>query len=291
MSRTKARTASSATRNAASILTGILAALTFVVMVTTNALANALPLNGVNTGQLSDEIPNLFVPTGLTFAIWGLIYLLLAGYVVVLLKEAFRKNSAGELWEAHDGWLFSLNALANAAWIVAWHWRLVSLSMLVMVVILATLLALEERNYRRFSGMSMGIGGKSVSRGLPLTRFFLTVPINVYLGWICVATIANATAVLVTMGWDGFGYDQQFWAVVVIVAGLVVAVGLVLRRNAVAAPLVVVWAYLGIILKRTAVDPDQSRAVWTTAAISAVIILGLLAGKLFGIIKSASYRS
>ena len=54
----------------------------FVLMLTMNGMANALPLNGVTTGQLSDEIPNLFVPTGFTFAIWGLIYALLLGYVV-----------------------------------------------------------------------------------------------------------------------------------------------------------------------------------------------------------------
>jgi hypothetical protein len=100
-------------------------------------------------------------------------------------------------------------------------------------------------------------------------RFFLTAPLNVYLGWICVATIANATALLVTAGWNGFGFDPQIWTVVVIIAGLAVAFGLIYLRNAVAAPLVVVWAYLGIVLKRTAVDPDQTRAVWMAAAISA----------------------
>jgi len=290
MSRISTSTESAATRNATSMMTGILATLAFVGMVTSNALANILPLNGVNTGQLSDEIPNLFVPTGLTFAIWGLIYLLLAGYIVAVLKEAFRRNSAGQRWEARDGWLFTANAAANAAWIFAWHWRMVPLSMLIMLVILASLIALEERNYKRFSGVHTGIGAKAASLGSPLMRFFLTVPINVYLGWICVATIANATALLVTAGWNGFGLDPQTWTVAVIIAGLVVALGLIFRRNAVAAPLVVVWAYLGIVLKRTSVDPDQTRAVWISAAISAVLILGLLAGKLIGLVKESGSR-
>ncbi|MGD9939528.1 MAG: tryptophan-rich sensory protein [Clostridia bacterium] len=282
---------SMAARNATSIMTGILATLAFAVMLTANALANALPLNGVNTGQLSDEIPNLFVPAGLTFAIWGLIYLLLAGYIAAILRESFRRNSAGQLWDARDGWLFTANALANAAWIFAWHWRLVPLSMIIMLVILASLYALEERNFRRFNGKQTGIGTRDTSLGSPLLRFFLTTPLNVYLGWICVATIANATALLVTIGWNGFGLNPQAWTVVVILTGLLLALALVYLRNAVAAPLVVVWAYLGIVLKRTAVDPDQTRAVWMVAAISAVLILGVLVGRLTGLIKEHYSRS
>ncbi len=291
MSKASTKTESVASRNASSIMTGVMATLAFAVMVIANALANALPLNGVTTGQLSDEIPNLFVPTGLTFAIWGLIYLLLAGYIVAVLKEAFRKNSAGQLWEARDGWLFTANALANAAWIVAWHWRLVPLSMMIMLVILASLIALEERNFKRFNGKHTGIGSRGANPAAPLMRFFLTTPLNVYLGWICVATIANATALLVTAGWNGFGIEPQVWTVIVIIAGLVVALGLALRRNAVAAPLVVVWAYLGIILKRTVVDPDQTRAVWIVATISAVLILGVLAGRLTGLLKGSNSRT
>jgi F0F1-type ATP synthase assembly protein I len=291
MSKASTGAESMATRNAASITTGILATLAFAVMLTANALANALPLNGVNTGQLSDEIPNLFVPTGLTFAIWGLIYLLLAGYIVVVLKVAFRKNSSGQLWEARDGWLFTVNALANAAWIIAWHWRLVPLSMTIMLVILASLYALEERNFRRFNMKQTGIGARGTRLGSPLLRFFLTVPLNVYLGWICVATIANATALLVTSGWNGFGLDPQAWTIVVILTGLVVALALVYLRNAVAAPLVVIWAYLGIVLKRTAVDPDQTRSVWMVAAVSAILIAGVLVGKLTGLIREHHSRS
>jgi hypothetical protein len=47
-----------------------------------NALANILPINGKNTGQLSDQYPNLFVPAGITFAIWGVIYILLIIFII-----------------------------------------------------------------------------------------------------------------------------------------------------------------------------------------------------------------
>ena len=63
-----------------------------------NTLANTLPINGVTTGQLSDEYPNLFVPAGLTFAIWGVIYLLLIGFSIYSLATVFQKNATATCW-------------------------------------------------------------------------------------------------------------------------------------------------------------------------------------------------
>ena len=54
----------------------------FALVLTLNTLANALPINGMNTGEVSALYPNLFVPAGFTFSIWGIIYLLLLGFVI-----------------------------------------------------------------------------------------------------------------------------------------------------------------------------------------------------------------
>lgn len=249
----------------------VFSALAFVGVVVVNALANALPLNGVNTGALSDEIPNLFVPAGLTFSIWGLIYVLLAGYIIAVLREAWRSSrDTGEpAWTGRDAALFLVNAAANMAWIFAWHWRLVGLSMILMLVILGTLIALERRNQARLADG----GVLSASGGGKARRFFLTVPLRVYLGWISVATIANATAVLVKANWDGFGLDPRVWTVIVIVAGLAVALGFSVGKRQIAAPLVVAWAYAGIVLKRTQVDSAYSAPVWIAALVAALVII------------------
>jgi hypothetical protein len=250
----------------------LLVALAFVGILVVNGLANALPLNGANTGVLSDEIPNLFVPAGLTFSIWGLIYLLLMGYIVALLKEAWRGGSGA--WTVSDALLFLVNAAANIGWIFAWHWRLVGLAMALMLVILGTLIALEQGNQRKLGpggALDPAAGGKD--RGLAARRFFLSVPLRVYLGWISVATIANATALLVKTGWGGFGLDPRFWTVLVIIAGLAVALGFSLWKRQVAAPLVVVWAYAGIVIKRLGSDASYSAAVWIAALAAAFLIL------------------
>ena len=242
----------------------IVAVLGFAAVLTVNALANILPLNGVNTGVLSDEIPNLFVPAGLTFSIWGVIYILLAGHIVAILHDAWSKKSAS-FWTSHDAFLFMLNMAANVAWIFAWHWRLVSLAMIIMLVILGTLIALELENQRKAAARD--------AFGSRTKAFFMTVPLRVYLGWISVATIANATAVLVKSGWNGFGADPRFWTVAVILAGLVVGLGFSLWKRQIAAPMVIVWAYAGIILKRVQTDMDYSSPVWIAAGISALLIL------------------
>ena len=252
------------TKKAAALLVAVM----FAAMVTVNGLANALPLNGVNTGQLSDEIPNLFVPAGITFAIWGVIYLLLLGYAATLLAATFGKGSAGA-WEPIDGVIFAFNAAFNAAWIFAWHWRLIPLSFALMIGILVTLLVLMERANRARSAPTDKAGA--------IRRFFIRVPILVYLGWICVATIANATALLVVIGWKGFGFSPVLWTVAVILVGAGIGSWLVAKRGALSSGLVIVWAYAGIVIKRGGTDQESTMAIiiGSFVGIAAVVVSGL----------------
>ncbi|MCE1197234.1 tryptophan-rich sensory protein [bacterium] len=267
----------------APLATALLAALAFAGVVAVNGLANVLPLNGVSTAALSDEIPNLFVPAGLTFAIWGVIYLLLAGYVAAAIAEARRAAipaAPGKLpsgraaWSRYDAILFLVNAAANAGWIFAWHWRLIWVSMALMLIILATLILLEDGNQVKLAAGGPLAADRDVT---PSRRFFLTAPLRVYLGWISVATIANATALLVRMGWNGFGLDPRIWTVVVIGVGLLVALDFALGKREIAAPLVIVWAYLGIVVKRVQVDAAYSAPVWIAAALAIAAILAAIA--------------
>jgi hypothetical protein len=243
----------------------IFSCVAFVAMIALNAMAVLLPLNGVSTGALSDEIPNLFVPSGFTFSIWGLIYSLLLGFLLFTLAEAFGKKPSGA-WTALDGLVFSLNAIANSAWILAWHWRLVGLSLAIMLLILASLCFLNERLHAACARLEAAS---------PLRAFFLRAPIRVYLGWICVATIANATALLVKTGWNGWGLSEAFWAVAAICAGLAVGAALVLLRRSYASALVVVWAFAGIAAKRQGLA--EAPEVFWAAVIAAAALLALSA--------------
>jgi hypothetical protein len=77
----------------------------FAIMVVMNYLANALPLNDKTTGELSDSYPNLFVPAGITFSIWGIIYLLILGYCILQFKDS------NQATVSNIGWFFGMLAL------------------------------------------------------------------------------------------------------------------------------------------------------------------------------------
>ena len=114
----------------------IVAALAFVVMIVLNVLATSLPLNGIPTGDISDKYDTLFAPIGFTFAIWGVIYLLLGIYTV---GQLVRTNT---VIERITPW-FIASSLLNGAWIVAWHWELLWLSLLIIVGLLITLIRIN----------------------------------------------------------------------------------------------------------------------------------------------------
>lgn len=218
-----------------------LVVVSFLVMVIVNALANILAINGVTTGRVSDSYPNLFAPAGLTFAIWGLIYLLLAGYTLYQLG-LFQNNNAAPRVELFGkvGFLFSVSSLANAAWIFAWHYHRIALSMLLMIVILVSLiLIVQEINKQKLSLRE---------------RIFIRLPFSVYFGWITVATIANATVLLVSLGWNGWGISESAWAVLIITVGLIIGMATTYLNEDVAYGLVIIWAYVGILIKHTSAN-------------------------------------
>lgn len=223
-------------RNATKIKT--LVAATFVLMVVVNTLANLLPINGVNTGQVSDSYQNLFAPAGLTFVIWGVIYFLLAAYTLYQLGlfQERNKSPKPELIEK-VGLYFSISSIANAIWIFAWHYHLIFLSM-VLIVLMLICLILIEKTIRE---------AKLNSRD----RIFIRLPFSVYFGWVTVATIANVTVLLVSWNWNGFGLSDSLWAVIIIAVGLVIALVTMVKNRDIAYGLVLIWAYLGILIKHT----------------------------------------
>ena len=121
-----------------------LVAVSFLVMVSVNALANILPINGIKTGEVSGFYENLFTPAGFTFGIWGLIYLLLAGYILYQLGLFQTKNTLNEDLLNRVGLYFSISSIANTAWIFSWHYHLIVFSMFIMIIILVCLMKIVQ---------------------------------------------------------------------------------------------------------------------------------------------------
>jgi len=208
-----------------------LVALAAVVVV--NALANILPLGGVTTGEVSDRYPSLFTPAGYVFSIWGLIYLLLGVFAVYQALPAQRDNPR----LVRLGYLFVISCAFNVAWLFAWHYGQIALTMLLMLGLLVSLILLYER---------LEIGKTKVSRREALA---VRLPFSVYLGWITVATIANVSVLLIDLGYTG-GWLAPLWALVAIAAATAIGLLVLGRRGDVPFVLVLVWAFIGIATKQ-----------------------------------------
>lgn len=214
----------------------ILAAVAFVLMVTVNALANILPINGVSTGVISDSYPNLFAPAGVTFSIWGVIYLLLGVYTVFQLGLFGRKSSKKHetLLDELSKW-FLVSSLINSTWIFAWHYLQIGLAALLLVSLLIVLIKIAELlRTQKLAGWE---------------NWVISTPFFVYFGWVTVATSANITIWLVSLGWNGFGLSDVFWTVAILLVGAAIGIARLLRDRKIEYGLVCIWAYFGIGLK------------------------------------------
>jgi len=224
----------------------------FAGMIVMNYLANALPLNNKNTGELSDSFPNLFVPAGITFSIWGIIYLLLLIYCVV------QFTGSNQIAISKISLFFGISCILNAVWIVFWHYGKLPLSLIVMLGILVSLIYIN-------------ILIKDIPIGLIKAAF------GIYLGWICIATIANVTALLVNYGWSGFGLSEVNWTIIMIAAGaLLASLAILLMKNPFIG-LSVVWAFTGIIIKRQA----DHRSIIIAASAAILVVAAVTLYRLF----------
>ncbi len=240
----------------------VLNILGYLAVVGVNALAVLLPINNRTTEELSDMYPNLFVPAGLTFSIWGVIYILLLIFTLYQASDLLGGKKDKTSFVEKAGALYLLTSALNVAWILAWHYEQVLLSVLIMLAFLATLIVLYLK-----------IGSKFASFG---ERFMAQVPIGVYLGWIAVATVANVTALLVKLGWNGFGISGEIWAIIMIVIAALLAVLMRITKGEIAYGLVAVWALAGIAIKRLGTEPVVISVAYTAMASAAVVVLSFL---------------
>ena len=224
-----------------------------------NGLANALPINNKTTGELSDQYPNLFVPSGLTFSIWGVIYILLAIFVIYGLVVAIRKDGERSAFIENIGLVFFISCLANIGWIFAWHYEILPLSLVLMLILLGSLITIY---------LKLRIGK---SDSTTTEKYLVHLPFSIYLGWITIATIANVTALLVDINWNTFGLGEPFWAVAVIIVGMAITLSVLITRNDIFYSTVVDWALLGILLKRLA-DSTPVQSVIVTVIVGMVLI-------------------
>ncbi|MEO8082918.1 MAG: TspO/MBR family protein [Ardenticatenales bacterium] len=225
-----------------------------VACLAANGAAVALPLFGRNTAAISDSFDVTFKPAGYVFSIWSVIYIGLIAFAVYQALPAQRTSARLAAIDRP----FALSCIANGLWLVLWHALWFSATIIVMLVLLGSLITIYVR---------LDAGRDGASR---LERWCVDVPFSVYLGWITVATIANATIVVSWAGWRGGPFDGADWTILLMAVGGAIASRLAATRRDAAYGLVLAWAFWGI-----AVQQGGSGTIARWAQVAAVYAAGL----------------
>lgn len=219
-----------------------------------NFLANYLPINGLNTGEVSANYENPFTPAGFTFSIWGVIYLLLIIFAV------YQFTGRGKIKEKFSTGPYLIAAsAANVSWIFLWHYQYIYLSMFVILLLPISLFPLFKKvnNFDNYS-----------------TAEYISIklPFSIYTAWVTIAALANFMVTLV--------YFKQNWpdkflviaAVIAILLGLYITIKIIDRFKDTAFSIVVVWAYFGIISAQLSLRKPEYIII-ITAGLSILIII------------------
>ena len=208
----------------------------FGLTIALNVMATSIPLGGQTPPEISAKYPSLFTPAGFTFSIWGVIYLGLMLFIIYQALPAQRNNaSLGSI-----SIFFKVNCVANAAWILAWHYDFLILSVLIMMCILTTLVGIY---------ISLDCNRTTAPR---VERMLVHLPFRLYTAWISVAAIANISTVQTAMGWDNVGTDAITWTLLKLALAGAIGASVIARKGDIAFILVVAWAAFGISVKQAA---------------------------------------
>lgn len=229
---------------------GIIYSITFILMLIVNYITST------DVGMIADEDPAIIQPAGYVFSIWGIIYLLLAIWIV---RMFLKNNNSDRVYERIHFWPVG-NFVLNGLWIIAFTQRWYLTSVIIIIALLVTLVVI----YLKISHVS--------------TVWFDRFPFSIYFGWGTVATIVNIVTWVKEMGIEEvLGFNEYQWtlALLIIATGIALLVSLV--HHDWLYPLVYAWAYAGIILRN---DYDL---FWLTVVCGAGILIHLGASLYTGI--------
>ena len=118
--------------------------------------------------------------------------------------------------------------------------------------------------------LRLGIGRKPAPRA---DRWFVHAPVSVYLGWITVASIANITTLAIDLGATPYGTVQAGLTVAVMTAAVLITARMLQAYRDLLYAAVVLWAFLGIWLKRSASEEDGSGIVAAAALVGMLLLV------------------
>ncbi|MEP2239935.1 MAG: tryptophan-rich sensory protein [Maribacter sp.] len=214
----------------------VLNLISVILVIAVNYISQAFSLNDTTIGEMSAQYENLFTPAGYAFAIWGVIFLGLLAYGIFQVRRAFFSNKPSDFIEQTGYWFFIANIL-NCCWVFAFMYNYTGLSVIIMLGILLSLIKIIlNTNMERWDAPIEVLA-------------FVWWPICLYSGWISVATIANISAYLSKLDWNGGILSEQAWTINMIVAATIINLLMIWKRNMREFALVGVWALIAIFIR------------------------------------------
>lgn len=216
--------------------------------------SNSGVINNKTVGSVSKSLNNLFTPAGYAFAIWGVIYLGLIALGIYMIVRAFKGDGKDKFIEKAAPPLI-LAHIGNATWLWFWLNEQTGISVIVMLFILNMLITTVVRlNMQRWDAPLKFIA-------------FVWWPIDLYFGWISVATIANFSAYLKKLNWTG-GLSETTWTIIMISIATLLALYITFSRNMREYAAVFIWAFIAISVRHS----DQIASITWTAMICASVL-------------------
>jgi len=255
------------------VILQLLNVITVVIVIIVNMIANILPLNGVNTGQVSDLYSNFFTPAGYVFSIWFIIYL----QAIIFVIYQVRKTQREQAYIGQISIFYFLGGLANIAWIFLFHYSANPINPPFLYG--STVLLLVLFLFLLFIYIRLGIGQTEVPRG---QRLAVHLHISVSLAWLSVASIAGIASALNTLLPGIPDPTQWIGTAVMLVIALVLTLLMTYQRREFGFGLVVVWAAIGIAVKHFLIPTIMYTAI-------AVAIVGILAILLIPFLKKMNF--
>ncbi|NHI15640.1 TspO/MBR family protein [Microbacterium excoecariae] len=209
-------------------------------------------------GGFLDSDSTLLAPGTGAFRIWSVIYTGMLAYAVWQALPAQRTDPRHRAL----GWWVTASLVLNAVWILVVQAGLLALSLVVIAALVAVL------------GRSFQILRRSAPRGL-VDTIVTDGAIGLYLGWVMIATVANATAVLVAAGFAGFGLAPEVWAVAVLAVAAALGVLLAVRGQGRLAPAISLsWGIVWIAVARLTDEP-ASDVTGVAAIVASAVVVGM----------------
>jgi hypothetical protein len=255
----------------------ILNFIAFAFHLTFTALVQMGKLSKMDMAQTSAKYDTVFAPAGITFSIWGIIYLALIAFSIYHVYAAFFRanNSYTNLITNSLGVLFIVNNISTAFWLLAWLNEELLISVGLMLIQLITLIMIHIKIY--------AIEPRPTFSSQLLTHF----PLSIYFAWISIATIANISAYLNSVNWSG-GNSDITWVIILIGIAALLSLFMVLVRRNIPFGLVVLWALYGIVLKRQQVNSVEFELVIQAAFAAFVVVFIGIVIRLTKVVKPAN---